>query len=85
MTALEKKFYHLFWHDEVCQSIFLKPKTELLENEVELILSKEQAYPPRLVLTNSLKQKQFEETALQRTEYQGIEVLHIPHAAKFWA
>lgn len=76
MTALEKKFYHLFWHDEVCQSIFLKPKTELLENEVELILSKEQAYPPRLVLTNSLKQKQFEETALQRTEYQGIEVLH---------
>ncbi|MBX7242815.1 MAG: hypothetical protein K1X92_13815 [Bacteroidia bacterium] len=76
MTALEKKFYYLFWNDDVCQSIFLKPKTELLENEVELILSKEQAYPPRLVLTNSLKQKQFEETAMQRTEYQGIEVLH---------
>lgn len=76
MSIVERKFYHLFWNDDTCQNIFLKPKTELLENEVELVVKKEHAYPPRLVLSNSLKQKKLGDAVIQRSEYQHIEVWH---------
>lgn len=75
MNAIDKKFYNLFWTNQTCQSIFSVHKAQLLEDEVELILSKEKFYAQRLVLTNSEKRK----TGLQvtkRTENESIELIH---------
>lgn len=75
MKAIDKKFYNLFWTDPTCQKIFSAHKSQLLEGEVELIVTKEKFYAQRLVLTNSLKRK----TGLQiakRNENENIELLH---------
>jgi hypothetical protein len=75
MNLLEKKFYHLFWTDNTCSEIFSKHKSQLLEDEVELILSKEKFYAQRIVLTNSYKQNK--NTYLQkRIEGKEIELVH---------
>lgn len=72
---MNKKFYNLFWIDQTCQTIFSMHKSKLLEDEVELIVSKEKFYAQRLVLTNS--QKRNSETQLaQRTENENIELIH---------
>lgn len=75
MIAIDKKFYHLFWTDPICQKIFSTPKSQLLEDEVELILSKEKFYAQRLVLTNSQKRKSENQIA-KRNENQNIELIH---------
>lgn len=75
MTAIDKKFYHLFWTDATCQTIFSTHKSQLLENEVELIVTKQKFYAQRLVLTNSQKRKT-ETQVLKRSENENIELLH---------
>jgi len=75
MNLPEKQFYHLFWTNSTCRSIFSVHKAQLLESEVELILSKEKFYAQRIVLSNSQKRK----TGLQiakRTENETIELIH---------
>ncbi len=75
MKANDKIFYNLFWNDPNCQAIFSVHRTQLLENEIELILTKEKFLAQRLVLTNSQKRK----TGLQaskRTENANIELVH---------
>lgn len=75
MTAIEKKFYNLFWTDQTCQTIFSTHKTQLLENEVELIVTKEKFFAQRLVLTNSQKRKTGIRLAT-RTENESIELIY---------
>ena len=75
MAVIEKKIYHLFWTDETCQSIFSVSKGQLLENEVELIVTKEKYYAQRLVLTNSQKRKSGMQIA-KRHENENIELVH---------
>ncbi|MBK6979785.1 MAG: hypothetical protein IPH28_24055 [Cytophagaceae bacterium] len=82
MIATEKKFYNLFWTNPTCQTIFSVHKAELLEDEVELILSKEKFYAQRIVLTNSQKRKTGVQVA-KRTENESIELIHnLQSAAK---
>lgn len=75
MTAIDKKFYNLFWTDPTCQTIFSTHKTQLLEDEVELIVTKEKFFAQRLVLTNSQKRKTGTQLA-KRTENESIELIH---------
>lgn len=75
MTIVDKKFYHLFWTDSICQAIFSSHKTQLLEDEVELIVTKEKFYAQRLVLTNSQKRKSGTQIA-KRNENENIELIH---------
>src|ERR1043165_6323276 len=75
MTAIDKKFYNLFWTDPTCQAIFSVHKGQLLEDEVELIVTKEKFYAQRLVLTNSQKRKVGSQVA-KRNENENIELLH---------
>jgi isopentenyldiphosphate isomerase len=75
MNAVQKKFFNLFWSETVCQQIFSKHRSELLENEVELIVSQETFFPQRIVLTNSQAQK-VRKTAETRTENENIELVH---------
>ena len=75
LNLIEEKFYNLFWTNKTCKEIFSVHKSQLLENEVELILSKERFYAQRLVLTNSKKRK----SSLQiekRTDNESIELIH---------
>src|SRR6218665_1733185 len=75
MTAIAKKFYNLFWSDPTCQQIFSVNKSQLLEDEVELIVSKEKFYARRLVLTNSQKRKAGTKI-IKRAENENIELIH---------
>lgn len=75
MSAVAKKFYHLFWTDSVCQSIFSSHKTRLLEDEVELIVTKEKFFAQRIVLTNSQKRKSGLQV-VKRSENHNIELMH---------
>ena len=75
MKAIEKKFYNLFWTDIQCQSIFSVHRAQLLESEVELILSSEKFLAQRLVLTNSQKRKTGLRIA-KRTENESIELIY---------
>lgn len=75
MTAIDKKFYNLFWTDPTCQTIFSTHRTQLLEDEVELIVTKEKFFAQRLVLTNSQKRKSGTQLT-KRTENESIEVIH---------
>lgn len=75
MTAIDKKFYNLFWTDQTCQTIFSSHKAQLLENEVELIVTKEKFYAQRIVLTNSKKRKAGTQIA-KRAENENIELIH---------
>lgn len=75
MTAIDKKFYNLFWTDPTCQTIFSTHKSQLLEDEVELIVTKEKYFAQRLVLTNSQKRKKGMQLA-KRTENENIELIH---------
>ena len=75
MVAIEKKFYHFFWTDLTCQTIFSTHKAQLLENEVELIITKEKFYAQRLVLTNSQKGKTGTQV-IKRSENENIELIH---------
>ncbi|MGE0636571.1 MAG: hypothetical protein AB7P01_09025 [Bacteroidia bacterium] len=82
MTAIDKKFYNIFWTDPTCQIIFSAHKAQLLENEVELIVTKEKFYAQRLVLTNSQKRKAGTQIA-KRSENDSIELMHnLQSAAK---
>lgn len=82
MTITKKKFYHLFWTDQTCQTIFSAHKAQLLEDEVELILTKEKFYAQRLVLTNSQKRK-IGTQIKKRSENENIELIHnLQEAAK---
>lgn len=75
MTAIDKKFYNLFWTDPTCQTIFSSHKAQLLEDEVELIVTKEKFYAQRIVLTNSQKRKTGTQVA-KRAENENIELIH---------
>ncbi len=75
MKVIDKKFYHLFWTDKTCQDIFAVHRTQLLEDEVELIVTREKFFAQRLVLTNSQKRKSGTKLA-KRTENESIEVIH---------
>ena len=75
MTAIAKKFYNFFWTDLTCQTIFSSHRAQLLEGEVELIVSKEKFYAQRLVLTNSQKRKTETQIA-RRSENENIELIH---------
>jgi hypothetical protein len=75
MIAIEKKFYNLFWTDPVCQMIFGNHKSQLLEDEVELIVSKEKYFAQRIVLTNSQKRKAGKQI-IKRNENESIELIH---------
>ena len=74
MSIIQKKFYNLFWTDPACQTIFSVHKAQLLENEVERIVSKEKFYAQRLVLTNSQKRKTGVQVA-KRSENESIELV----------
>ncbi|MBI1228004.1 MAG: hypothetical protein GC192_22420 [Bacteroidetes bacterium] len=75
MTAIDKKFYNLFWTDPICQTIFSSHKAQLLEDEVELIVAKEKFYAQRIVLTNSQKRRTGTQIA-KRNENESIELIH---------
>lgn len=75
MKAIDKIFYNLFWTDPTCQSIFSVQKTQLLEDEVELIVTKEKFFAQRLVLTNSQKRKTGTQL-VKRNENESIELIH---------
>lgn len=75
MELVKKKFYNLFWTDPICQDIFSKHKSQLLENEVELIVTREKFYARRIVLTNSQRRKS-EKRLVKRNESENIELLH---------
>lgn len=82
MKAIEKIFYNLFWTDPTCQTIFSTHKAQLLEDEVELIVTKEKFYAQRIVLTNSEKRKSRNQLA-KRSENENIELIHnLQSAAK---
>jgi hypothetical protein len=75
MNIVDKKFYNLFWKNSTCQEIFATHKSQLLENEVELILTTKTFSARRLVLTNS----QYRKTGLKvskRTDNESIELIH---------
>lgn len=55
--------------------IFSKHKSQLLEDEVELIVTREKFYAQRLVLTNSLKRKAGPQIE-KRSANENIELLH---------
>jgi hypothetical protein len=74
-TAIVKKFYNLFWTDQTCQTIFSTHRTQLLEDEVELIVTKEKYFAQRIVLTNSQKRKGGLQI-LKRNENENIELIH---------
>lgn len=77
-TAIDKKFYNLFWTDPTCQAIFSTHRTQLLEDEVELIVTKEKFFAQRIVLTNSQKRKKRkgELQISNRNENESIELIH---------
>jgi predicted house-cleaning noncanonical NTP pyrophosphatase (MazG superfamily) len=75
MNATNKKFFNLFWTEPTCQAIFSVHKGQLLEDEVELILSKEKFYAQRIVLTNAQKRKAGRQIA-KRSENESIELVH---------
>lgn len=75
MTAIDKKFYNLFWTDPTCQKIFSSHKSQLLEDEVELIVTREKFFAQRLVLTNSQKRQKLPKLA-KRAENESIELIH---------
>lgn len=75
MKAINKKFYNLFWTNPTCKKIFSVHKAQLLENEVELIVSKEKFYAQRIVLTNSQKRKTGNQI-IKRSENESIELVH---------
>jgi hypothetical protein len=75
MTAVNKKFFNQFWTDPTCQTIFSVHKSQLLEDEVELIVTREKFFAQRLVLTNSQKRKTSAH-AIKRTENESIELIH---------
>lgn len=82
MTLIDKKFYNLFWNDPTCQTIFSSHKTQLLEDEVELIVTKEKFFAQRIVLTNSKKRKSGIQIA-KRAENESIELVYnLQSAAK---
>lgn len=75
ITAIEKKFFNLYWKDSICKSIFSLHESQLLEDAVELIVSKEKFYAQRIVLTNS-KVRGDNNKIENRTENQYIELIH---------
>lgn len=58
MTAVSKKFYNLFWNNEICRQIFGLHKELLLERkEIPIGNEKRTIYLQRIVLSNSPKKQ----------------------------
>lgn len=75
MDIIEKQFYHLFWTNKACREIFSVHKAQLLESEVELIISSEKFYAQRLVLTNS-QERNTSKQITKRNENESIKLMH---------
>ena len=70
-----KKFYHLFWNNKACRNIFLLHKEILLEkNTVDIKIT--DYYLPRIVISNSPKQKKSDLKISKRSENIFIELWH---------
>lgn len=75
MEIALKKFYNLFWNNITCRNIFLLHKEILLEkNSIDLKIT--DYYLPRIVISNSRKQKKSELKISSRSENIFIELLH---------
>lgn len=75
MEIALKKFYNLFWNNKICRNIFLLHKENLLEkNTIDIKIA--DYYLPRIVISNSKKQKKSELKISTRSENRIIELLH---------
>ncbi|WCL82745.1 hypothetical protein PPO43_06525 [Saprospira sp. CCB-QB6] len=76
MDLITKKFFKLFWQSEECRTIFLQHRTELLEKEVDLLITTKHHYMPRIFITNINRVREDTELLIFKLEEEELEVNH---------
>lgn len=75
MSAVEKKFYNLFWANAVCRQIFTLHKEQLLEKrDIDFGEQKRSYYLQRIILSNNQKQKISNNLIVSRIENNKIDL-----------